>query len=94
MPSITVVTYQKGDYENAIVDYDKARRLDVKLALAYSNRGLAYYEKKDYDRTIADCTRAVMYNPKLATTERERSDRCQRTKHAIHVDIGRFAPVL
>ncbi len=49
----------KGKYDDAIADYDKAIALDPNVALAYTNRGGAYYRKGAFDRAIADHSRAV-----------------------------------
>jgi hypothetical protein len=46
-------------------------------------------------RTRYELALGVTLAPKNnSITDWERSDRCQRTEHSVHVDIGRFAPVL
>ena len=40
----------KGKYDDAIADYDKAIALDPNVATAYTNRGVAYGRKGEYDR--------------------------------------------
>jgi tetratricopeptide (TPR) repeat protein len=40
----------KGEYDQAILDYDEAIYLNSKFALAYSNRGVTY-EAKRQDRS-------------------------------------------
>ena len=55
---------EKGDYEQAIQDYDQAIRLNPGHATAFSNRGVAYANKKDYDRAIQDYDQAIRLNPK------------------------------
>jgi lipoprotein NlpI len=59
---------QKGDYDRAIVDFDKAISLDPKLFSALNGRGKVYQSKGDYDRAIADFSAAIRLNPKLAPT--------------------------
>jgi len=49
----------KGKYDDAIADYDKAIALDPNVATAYTNRGVTYGRKGDYDRAIADYTKAI-----------------------------------
>ena len=62
---------KKGDYDQAIADYDKALKLDPKYAAAYRNRGDAYEKKKDYDRAIADYDRAIAdYDRAIADYDR------------------------
>ena len=56
---------EKGDYDRAIQDYDKAIKLNLDFAEAYFNRGLAYAEKGDYDRAIQDYDKASELRPRL-----------------------------
>ena len=53
---------EKGDYDQAIADYDQALLLKPKDAVAYNNRGAAYNEKGDYDQAIADYNQALRFN--------------------------------
>jgi Tfp pilus assembly protein PilF len=53
----------KGKYDDAIAEYDKAIALNPNVALAYTNRGLAYAEKGEVDRAIADYTKAMAIDP-------------------------------
>ena len=55
----------KGKYDDAIADFDKAIALDPNDAAAYGNRGNAYYSKGEVDRAIADYTKAIALDPKL-----------------------------
>ena len=55
----------KGDYDRAITDYNKAIELDPKYVHAYNMRGMAYADhKKDYDRAITDYNKAIELDPK------------------------------
>ena len=54
----------KGEYDNAIADYNAAIQLDPKDAVAYSNRGVAWGIKKEYDKAIADFSEAIRLDPK------------------------------
>ena len=49
----------RGLYDRAIEDFNKAIALDPKDALAYGIRGLAYYMKRQYDRAIEDYNKAI-----------------------------------
>jgi len=51
-------------YQNAIVDYDKAVKIEKKFAAAYYNRGLAKNKLKDYNGAIYDYSNAININPK------------------------------
>ncbi len=55
----------KGEYDKAILCFDKALKLNSKFAPAYCNRGTSYYEKGDYDPAILDFTKALEINPKI-----------------------------
>jgi tetratricopeptide (TPR) repeat protein len=55
---------EKGEYDRAIADFDKAIKLKPKDAKAYSNRGNAYREKGDKERAIADYDKAIKLNPR------------------------------
>ena len=54
---------EKGDFDHAIGDLNKAIELNPDSAEAYSNRGVAYHGKGDFDRAIADYTKAAKLNP-------------------------------
>jgi tetratricopeptide (TPR) repeat protein len=53
----------RGNYDQAIADYDAAIQKDPNNARAWYNRGWAYGEKKNYDRAIADYTQAIRLDP-------------------------------
>ena len=55
--------YKKEQLEQANVYFDKALRLDPKLASAYYYRGVVHYRQEKYDLAIADCSNAVRINP-------------------------------
>jgi tetratricopeptide (TPR) repeat protein len=49
----------KGEYDEAIADLDKAIELSPEFAMAYSNRGAAYINKGEYDKAISDSNKAI-----------------------------------
>jgi tetratricopeptide (TPR) repeat protein len=54
----------KGDYDNAIADYNQAIVHDISNGDTFYNRGLSYRRKGDYDHAINDFTRAISgYDP-------------------------------
>ncbi len=57
--------YNKGQYDQAILDYNKAIEIDPRFAQAYSNRGNAYGRKGLYDKAIIDYTKAIEISPKF-----------------------------
>ena len=56
----------KGEYDKAIVAFNKAIELDPSFAIAYNNRGWAYIELEQYEQGIADCDKAIELDPDLA----------------------------
>jgi tetratricopeptide (TPR) repeat protein len=49
--------------DKAIDYYNKAIKIDPKLAKAYNNRGIAYIRKKEYYLAIADFNKAIKLDP-------------------------------
>jgi tetratricopeptide (TPR) repeat protein len=49
----------KGQYDQALQDYEQAMRLNPNNANAYNNRGIIYRIKGEYDRAIADYDEAI-----------------------------------
>jgi tetratricopeptide (TPR) repeat protein len=48
-----------GEYDNAILNYDRVISINQNHADAYSNRGLAYFNLKDYKKAIQSYSRAI-----------------------------------
>jgi tetratricopeptide (TPR) repeat protein len=56
----------KGEYDLAISEFNKALEINPGDAGAYVNRGLAYGRKSQYDQAISDFNRALEINPNYA----------------------------
>jgi tetratricopeptide (TPR) repeat protein len=56
----------KGQYDKAIADFNRALEISPKFAMAYNNRGNAYDSKGQYDKAISDFNKALELNPKYA----------------------------
>jgi tetratricopeptide (TPR) repeat protein len=56
----------KGQYDQAISDYNKAIEINLMNAIAYNNRGLVYDKKGQYDQAISYYNKAIEINPKNA----------------------------
>ncbi|MEH2205971.1 MAG: tetratricopeptide repeat protein [Nostoc sp.] len=54
---------RRGDYQEAIKNFNRAIELKKDLAVAYSDRCLAYLQLQDYHQAIADCTQAINFAP-------------------------------
>jgi len=57
---------KKGGFEQALVDYEKALRINPRFFEVYVNRGNIYYKKGDLERAIIEYKKAVELNPKAA----------------------------
>jgi lipoprotein NlpI len=53
----------KGNYNQAIQDFDKAIRLKPDVAEAFNNRGVTYDYKGDYERAIQDYNQVIRLRP-------------------------------
>jgi tetratricopeptide (TPR) repeat protein len=56
----------KGDYAQAVANYDKAIGLNAKNAWYFTSRCWALTEKGETDRAILDCDKAIALHPKNA----------------------------
>ncbi|BAZ52141.1 TPR repeat-containing protein [Nostoc sp. NIES-4103] len=55
---------QRGNYHQAIENFNQAIQIKEDFAVAYSDRCLAYLHLQDYHQAIADCTQAINIAPK------------------------------
>jgi len=67
----------KGMYDEAIAEFNKAIQIDPNHENAYYNRGRTYYLKGNFDQAIADYTKVIQINPNDADTYYNRG-------HAYH----------
>jgi tetratricopeptide (TPR) repeat protein len=58
--------FSEEHYEQAIIEYTNAIKLDPKFAGAYYNRGVTYGKKEQYELAIADYSEAIKVYPKHA----------------------------
>jgi serine/threonine-protein kinase len=54
---------EKGKYDQAISDFNKAIEINPRYGKAYNNRGIVYRLKGRYDQAIADFNKAMQINP-------------------------------
>ena len=64
----------RTEYDEAIADLQPAPGPELKDAVAYNERGLAWVEKQEYDKAIADYTEAIRLDPKFAMAYFNRGD--------------------
>jgi tetratricopeptide (TPR) repeat protein len=60
------VYLSKGEYDQAISEFNKTLEINPKDSGTYKNRGAAYMNKGQYDQAISDYTKALEINPKDA----------------------------
>jgi len=58
--------FKKGQYDQAIAEYNRAIEIDPTFASAYNNRGVVYGRKEQHDQAIAEYNRAIEIDPKFA----------------------------
>ncbi len=56
----------KGNYKDAMPDYDRSIELDPTSAIAYNNRAWVHYRIDDLEKAIADVERAIALSPASA----------------------------
>ena len=78
--SIGIGCYKKGDYQNAIANYNQALQVNSSFAEAYSWRGAAYYAIGDNYKAIDDFNKGLGINPNNAIAHNNRG--------AVYADIG------
>jgi tetratricopeptide (TPR) repeat protein len=61
-----VAYYNKGEYDQAIWDFDRALKIKPDLVEAYYGRGTTYADKGEYSWAIRDFDRALKIKPKYA----------------------------
>ncbi|MCL4856845.1 MAG: tetratricopeptide repeat protein, partial [Flavobacteriales bacterium] len=50
----------KGDYKEAIEDFNNALRLKASYVQAYNNRAASKYKLEDYKGAVDDCNKAIL----------------------------------
>lgn len=58
------VYVQKGEYDLAILEYNRAIDLNPKEAILYVKRGFAFFNKKNFDLALADYNKAIEIDSK------------------------------
>lgn len=70
--------FVKGDYNAAVLNYNKALELNPKDTVTYLSRGLTYYNTKFYDLAVNDFTKAIELAPKDSMSFFKRGDSYER----------------
>lgn len=72
--------FVKGDYDLAVVNYNKAIDLNPKEASIYLSRGLVYYNRKFYELAIADYSKVIEIDPEELMAYHYRGDSYERLR--------------
>lgn len=59
-----VACVERGEHDSALAHFNKALRLDPKLARAYTARGQIHLKTRAYDKAVSDFTAAIRLNQK------------------------------
>jgi tetratricopeptide (TPR) repeat protein len=62
----------KGEYDEAIEDYNAALRLDPEFAAAYYFRGLSWSEKGEQEEASEDFRESMRLDPKIGAPRKDR----------------------
>jgi tetratricopeptide (TPR) repeat protein len=60
--------FKKGQYTQAIGEYNEALEKNPSYILAYYNRSVAYTRLEQYDRAVNDCNKALQLDPQHANS--------------------------
>ena len=60
------LSYDQGDLETALAEYDRAIQIKPDYAEAYFGRGNVYYDQGDLARALAEYDRAIQLDPDYA----------------------------
>ena len=64
--------FVEGDFDQAIVAFNKAIELNVNHLLAYIFRGKVYLAKSEFEQAVVDCTKAIQLNPNISEVYKNR----------------------
>lgn len=59
-----IANYRLGNLEKAIADFDRAIRINPRLADAYNNRGNVWQAKGNLDKALRDFDEAIKFDPR------------------------------
>lgn len=60
--------FEKGQYTQAIGEYNEALEKNPSYIVAYHNRSVAYTRLEQYDRAVNDCNKALQLDPQHANS--------------------------
>jgi tetratricopeptide (TPR) repeat protein len=67
--ALAVQNYRQGNYQDAVVDLNRAVKVKPDYAIAYDLRGLIKYQNlRDFPGALADFDRALSLDPQLVTS--------------------------
>jgi tetratricopeptide (TPR) repeat protein len=67
--ALAVQNYRQGNYQDAVVDLNRAVKVKPDYAIAYDLRGLIKYQNlRDFTGALADFDRALSLDPQLVTS--------------------------
>jgi tetratricopeptide (TPR) repeat protein len=85
--------HDKGDYDSALANLDRAILLDPNNAEAYDSRGEVYASKGDYAHAIADYNEALRLDLRLESAANHRTIAAEKLAQEAGSDIAAEAKV-
>lgn len=76
-----LVSYERKQYEFALVYFDQAIQIDPEQKLAYYERGLTHTKLRQYSKALADFTRFIQLNPDNAQAYAQRGQIYEKLRH-------------
>ena len=73
-----IIYGKKGQYDQAISDFNKAIEINPRYAEAFYNRGIIYGKKGQYDQAISDLNKAIEINPRYALAYYNKATACEK----------------
>lgn len=77
----TITYCDQGQYDQALVEINKALDINPRDADMFNVRGVIYFEKGEYDRAISDYSKAIALEPQKASFYDDRGCAYWRTQH-------------
>jgi tetratricopeptide (TPR) repeat protein len=66
--------YSKGQYQEALLSYNEALRLDPDYTVVHSNKGVVLYDLGQYQEALLSFNEALRLNPQMAFAHKNKGD--------------------
>jgi len=87
--NLSVLSFQKGDYDKALLGFTRALQLDPGFNLAYSQRAQVYISLGDFTKARKDIAQIISNNPKAGESCQQLYELCDRMESKEKRGINR-----